>query len=56
MKNSDEFRAAAQRLLDLVDAEGRGEISTYQLLYEWKKFRRISAEYFKQLEKQMRLN
>lgn len=56
MKDGDEFQAAAQRLLDLVDAEARGDISTQILLEEWKKFMRAGAVYLRQLEKQIKLN
>lgn len=56
MKDEKEFRAAARHLLELVDAEARGEISQHELLRAWKIFMRAGNDYLKQLERQIKLN
>lgn len=55
-KSREEFRAAGEALLELVEAQARGEVSEWKLLCEWSTFMREGAEFIKRLEKEMKLN
>lgn len=55
-KTSEEFQTAANRILDLVECQERGEISENKLLHEWKLFRRQSEVYFSELKRQANKN
>lgn len=52
-RSDDEIKAAGQRLLGLVDAHERGEISEQELLREWKCFMRDGYEYLDWLRSQL---
>ena len=56
MFDEKKFRQEAQRLLDLVEAHERGEISEYTLLSEWKKFMRLGNQYITNLTKKLKDN
>jgi len=56
MKSSKDFKEEAAKLLKLVEANERGEISDIVLLVAWKKFMRSGMEYFRLLDNQNKLN
>ena len=55
-KNSEEFRAAGEKVLEMCEQHERGEISADKLLTAWKQFTRMGFVYLNSLKEEINSN